>query len=105
MKAIIKTGGKQYSVQAGDILDIELIDHKDGDKVIFDSVLLFDDGKAIKVGAPTVKGAVVEAEMLGEVKDKKLIVYKYKRRHNCRVKKGHRQKLARVKVTEIKGAA
>ena len=105
MKAIIKTGGKQYNVQAGDVLDIELIDYKEGDKVVFDSVLLFDDGKAVQIGAPTVQGAVVEAEMIGMVKDEKKIVYKYKRRHNCRVKKGHRQKLSRVNVTEIKGAA
>jgi large subunit ribosomal protein L21 len=105
MKAIIKTGGKQYSVKAGDILDVELIDHKEGDKIIFDSVLLLDNGKAVKVGAPTVDGVTVEAEMLGTVKDEKKIVYKYKKRHNCRVKKGHRQQYSRVKVTEIKGAA
>ncbi|MCH9621990.1 MAG: 50S ribosomal protein L21 [Chlamydiia bacterium] len=105
MKAIIKTGGKQYKVKAGDILDVELLGNDESDKVIFDSVLLLDDGKSVQVGAPTVEGATVVAEMLGEVKDKKLIVYKYKRRHNCRVKKGHRQKKARVKVLEIKGAA
>jgi len=105
MKAIIKTGGKQYTVKAGDIIDVELLGKEANDKIIFDTVLLLDDGKEIKVGAPSVEGATVEAESLGEVKDKKLIVYKYKRRHNCRVKKGHRQKKTRVKVTEIKGAA
>ena len=105
MKAIIKSGGKQYKVKAGDVLDVELLHLEDSDKVIFDTVLLLDDGKNVKVGAPTVKGATVEAEMLGEFKDKKLIVYKYKRRHNCRVKKGHRQQKARIRVTEIKGDA
>ena len=105
MKAIIKTGGKQYSVKAGDLLDVELLDHNDSGKVIFESVLLLDDGKKIAVGAPTVQGASVEADVVGEVKDKKLIVYKYKRRHNCRVKKGHRQKKLRLLVKEIKGAA
>lgn len=105
MKAIIKSGSKQYNVKKGDIIDVELVESNDGDKVVFDTVLLLDDGKEIKVGAPKVEGATVEAEFLGEVKDKKLIVYKYKRRHNCRVKNGHRQKKTRVKVTEIKGAA
>lgn len=104
MKAIIKTGGKQYSVKAGDTLDVELLEN-DGEKLIFESVLLLDDGKNVHVGAPLVANATVEAEVLGEVKDKKLIVYKYKRRHNCRVKKGHRQKKLRIRVTEIKGAA
>jgi large subunit ribosomal protein L21 len=105
MKAIIKTGGKQYAVKAGDILDVELLDHKDGEKIIFDSVLLLDDGKTIHIGAPTVQNAVVEAEMISTVKDEKLIIYKYTRRHNHRVKKGHRQKQSRVRVLEIKGAA
>jgi large subunit ribosomal protein L21 len=105
MKAIIKTGGKQLSVSKGDIIDVELLDHTDGEKVIFDLVLLLNDGKNVIVGAPSIEKATVEAEMLGEVKDDKLIVYKYKRRHNCRVKKGHRQKKARVQITEIKGAA
>ena len=105
MKAIIKTGGKQYSVQIGDIIDVELLGQNDGDKIIFDSVLLLNDNDKVTIGVPTVKGAVVEGEMIEEVKDKKLIVYKYKRRHNCRVKKGHRQKKSRVKVTNIKGAA
>lgn len=105
MKAIIKTGAKQYKVEKGDILEVELLEHKAGDKVIFEFVLLLDDGKNVQVGAPFVAKAVVEAEMLEEVKEKKLIVYKYKRRHNCRVKKGHRQKKARVRVTEVKGAA
>jgi large subunit ribosomal protein L21 len=105
MKAIIKTGGKQYSVKAGDILDVELLDHKEGDKVIFDFVLLLDDGKSIQIGEPTVKNAVVEAELISEIKDEKLIIYKYTRRHNHRVKKGHRQKKSRVRVLEIKGAA
>jgi large subunit ribosomal protein L21 len=105
MKAIIKTGGKQYSVKAGDILDVELLNYEQGSKIIFDSVLLLDNGKIVTVGAPTVEGVTVEAEMLDTVKGNKEIVYKYKKRHNCRIKKGHRQQYSRVKVIEIKGAA
>jgi large subunit ribosomal protein L21 len=105
MKAIIKTGGKQYSVKAGDTLDVELLEHNDDNKIIFETVLLINDGKSIQIGAPTVAGATVEADIVGEVQDDKLIVYKYKRRHNCRVKKGHRQKKLRILVKEIKGAA
>ncbi len=105
MKAIIKTGGKQYSVKIGDILDVELLGHSEGDKVIFENVLMLDNGKSVTVGAPVVKGATVEAKIMGEVKGEKLIIYKYKKRHNSRVKKGHRQLRSRVEVTEIKGAA
>lgn len=105
MKAIIKTGGKQYSVKAGDTLDVELLEYNDDNKIIFENVLLIANGEAVQVGAPTVAGATVEADVIGEVKDDKLIVYKYKRRHNCRVKKGHRQNKLRILVKEIKGAA
>ena len=105
MKAIIKTGGKQYNVQVGDILDVELLDHQDTGKIIFENVLLISDGDAIQIGAPMLSGATVEADVVGDVKARKLIAYKYKRRHNCRVKKGHRQQHLRVLIKEIKGAA
>lgn len=102
MYAIIMTGGKQYRVKEGEVIDVELL--KDpSSNVSFDTVLMLNTGNAIKVGSPTVAGAKVEGELLGETKDKKLIVYKYKRRKNSRVKNGHRQKHSRVKITKIVG--
>lgn len=101
MYAIIKTGSKQYRVKEGDVIDVELLSA--GDTHTEFETLLLNTGNAIKVGTPSVAGASVKGEILAEVKGKKEIVYKYKRRKNCRVKNGHRQKLSRVKITEISG--
>lgn len=101
MYAIIESGSKQYRVEKGDEIDVELLHEDDGAKVSFESVLMLNDGKSIKIGTPNVAGCVVSGEVLGEVKGPKTISYKYKRRNNCRRKKGHRQRYARVKITEI----
>ena len=95
MFAIFKTGGKQYRVQSNDIIKVEKLT---ADKeVVFDEVLMAGD----KVGAPVVAGAKVKAEILEQIRDKKIIVFKKKRRHNYRRKQGHRQDMTIIKIKEI----
>lgn len=102
--AVIKTGGKQYKVSVGDILRIEKLpkEYKEGDKVTFEDVLLFDNGKSTEVGAPTVKGKSVEALFQTEGRDKKVVVAKYKSKSRYYVKNGHRQPFYEVKISAIK---
>ncbi len=102
MYAVIKTGGKQYRVQKNDILEVELLEAKKGDKVTLSEVLLVG-GDSPKIGAPTVSGASVVAEVVDQIKDDKVIVFKKKRRQNYRRKNGHRQNLTVLKITDIKG--
>ena len=95
MFAIFKTGGKQYRVQSNDIIKVEKLA---ADKeVVFDEVLMAGD----KIGAPMVAGAKVKAEILEQIRDKKIIVFKKKRRHNYRRKQGHRQSMTVIKIKEI----
>ncbi|MEZ0260792.1 MAG: 50S ribosomal protein L21 [Alphaproteobacteria bacterium] len=102
MYAVIKTGGKQYRVQKNDILEVELLEAKKGDKVTLSEVLLLG-GDSPKIGAPTVSGASVVAEVVDQIRDDKVIVFKKKRRQNYRRKNGHRQSLTVLKITDIKG--
>lgn len=99
MHAVIKTGGKQYRVAADDVLTIEKLDGKTGDKIEFDDVLMVGD----KIGAPFVKGAKVVAEVVEQTRAAKVINFKKRRRQNSKRKKGHRQQLTRVKITGIEG--
>ena len=101
MYAIIATGGKQYKVSEGDIIMVEKLGVATGDKYTFEQVLLVS-GDDVKVGAPTVAGASVEADVInGEAKGKKVIVYKYKRKSGYHKKNGHRQQFTAVKITKI----
>lgn len=102
MYAIIETGGKQYWVKKGDIIDVELL--QDKKSVKFEQVLLVQDENTTKIGSPTVEKYLVSGEVLKEeVKGPKVVAYKYKKRkRSTRKKKGHRQKYARVKITDIK---
>lgn len=103
MYAVIKTGGKQYRVQKDDIIEVELLDAEVGASVTLDEVLLVgSEGKA-KIGAPTVAGASVKADVLNQKKGDKIIVFKKKRRQNYRRKNGHRQPITVLKITDIKG--
>jgi len=102
MYAIIETGGKQYRVEKGDVIDIELVEPSKEKAVTFSNIVLFHNGKDAKIGIPYVNGCQVEAEILGEVKGDKVIAYKYTRGNYYRTK-GHRQKYLQVKITEIKG--
>jgi large subunit ribosomal protein L21 len=100
--AVIETGGKQYVVSVGDVLDVELMDeHKEGDKVVFDRVLMSDDGKNATIGDPYIKGAKVNATFLGEKKGKKLTIIRYKAKSNRDRRLGHRQHYAQVKIESI----
>ena len=101
--AVIETGGKQYTVSVGDILDVELLgEHKEGDAVTFDKVLLSDDGKAATVGTPYIDGAKVSAKYLGLKKGPKITIVRYKAKSNRDRKLGHRQKYSRVEITALK---
>jgi large subunit ribosomal protein L21 len=101
MYAIIKTGGKQYKVQKNDVLAVEKLSAKGGDKVQFNSVLL-TGGKDVKVGNPLLKGAGVQATVIDQIKDKKVISFvKRRRKSSSKSKKGHRQQITLVKITDI----
>tara|TARA_S200000501_G_C20835828_1_gene749299 strand:- start:1522 stop:2106 length:585 start_codon:yes stop_codon:yes gene_type:complete len=101
MYAIIETGGKQYKVQKDDILAVEKLSAKGGDKVQFNSVLL-TGGNEIKVGDPLVKDAGVQATVIDQIKDKKVISFvKRRRKSSSKSKKGHRQQITLVKITQI----
>ena len=101
MYAIIETGGKQYRVQKDDVLAVEKLAANGGDKVQFNSVLL-TSGKEIKVGDPLIKGAGVQATVIDQLKDKKVISFvKRRRKSSSKSKKGHRQQITLVKITDI----
>lgn len=100
MSAIIKTGGKQYSVEVGQEIFVEKLDNVEtGDQVVFDEVFMVND----KIGQPTVDGASVEAEVVKNGKHKKVVIFKYKAKKDSRKKKGHRQQYTKVKITNIVG--
>ncbi len=101
MYAIIATGGKQYKVAVDDVLDIEILGKDAGEKVEFSEVLAYGEGEDLKVGAPMVEGAKVEAEVIANFRGEKIIAFKMKKRKGYRRKKGHRQNLTQVKITAI----
>ena len=101
MYAIIATGGKQYRVSAGDEIFIEKLEGEAGDAIKFDQVLAVSDDNGLKAGTPVVDGAVVEAEIVKQGKQKKIIVFKYKAKKGYRRKKGHRQPYTRVRINKI----
>ena len=99
--AIIETGGKQYKVSASNILKVEKLNIVKGKKVEFKKVLLVNDDKNTEVGNPTVEGALVEGLVLDNIKDRKILVFKKRRRQNSRKKYGHRQPLSKIQITKI----
>ena len=102
MFAVIKTGGKQYTVNPGDVIDVELLAGEPGDTVEFNEVLMVSNDKGkVNLGTPTVDKAVVKGKILEEKKGKKIIVFKFKRRKDYRNKNGHRQRYTRVEITDI----
>lgn len=101
MYAIIQTGGKQYRVQEGDILKIERLEGEAGEKLILDQVLMVKDDNGTRIGTPTVNDAQVTVEVIEQGREKKIVVYKYKRRKNYRRKQGHRQAYTKVIVQKI----
>jgi large subunit ribosomal protein L21 len=105
MYAIIQTGGKQYRVEAGDVLDVELDASGEGDSIEFEEVLLVGEGESVRIGAPLVENARVSASLLDDVRGPKLLVFKKKRRKGYKKLAGHRQNLLRVRIDEIQDGA
>ena len=101
MYAVIKTGGKQYKISEGDVLNVEKIEGEQGDTVIFDDVLMVSGDEETKVGTPLVEGAKVVGEIVAQTKGTKMAVFKMKRRKGYRKKTGHRQELTSLKIKEI----
>lgn len=101
MFAVVKTGGKQYRVAKDDVIRVEKLSAEPGDKVALNDVLLIDDAGKQVVGAPTIDGAAVEAEVIDQARADKIIVFKKKRRQNYRRTKGHRQHQTVLKITDI----
>ena len=102
--AIIQTGGKQYKVSKGDVLNVEKLGGKQqaGEKIVFDKVLLVDNGKDTSIGTPFIEGAKVEGEMVAEGRNKKVTVIHYKPKVRYFKKAGHRQPFFKIKITNIK---
>lgn len=104
MFAVVKTGGKQYRVTEGDVIRVEKLADEAGKTIEFNDVLMVGDADGVTVGTPLVAGATVKAEVLEQKKDKKIVVFKKKRRHNYRRTKGHRQQITVLRVTGISKA-
>ncbi len=101
MYAIVEIGSQQYKVEEGKKIFVHKLGEKEGQKVEFEKVLLVDNGGKITVGTPIVKGAKIQAEVLEDVKDKKVIVFKKKRRKGYKKKNGHRQQYTQIEIKKI----
>ena len=101
MYAIIRTGGKQYRVSEGDVLNVEKLNVEEGQEVVFDEVLTVVNDGDVKVGAPTVAGAKVTAKVDKQGKADKIFVFKYRAKSNYRKRQGHRQPFTQVEITSI----
>jgi large subunit ribosomal protein L21 len=100
--AVIQTGGKQYKVKSGEILKIEkLPDSKPNSKIEFKEILAYGDNKIIEIGVPIVQGAKVEADLVKNSKNRTVLIFKKRRRHNSRRKNGHRQEYSMIRITKI----
>jgi large subunit ribosomal protein L21 len=103
--AVIRTGGKQYRVAPGDVINVEKIEGQPGTDFAFNDVLMAASGGVLQIGAPCVNGARVTAQVVEQGKAKKILVFKKKRRKNYRRRQGHRQSLTTVRVTGIETGA
>lgn len=101
MYAIIRTGGKQYRVSEGDVVNVEKLNVEEGQEVVFDEVLTVVNDGDVKVGAPTVAGAKVTAKVAKQGKADKIFVFKYRAKSNYRKRQGHRQPFTQVEITSI----
>jgi|TARA_B110000014_G_scaffold239010_1_gene206098 large subunit ribosomal protein L21 len=101
MIAVVKTGGKQYKISEGDVIQVEKLDGKVGETINLDKVLICGEGNSIKVGSPYLEGCSIVCEVTEQLRGKKIIVFKKHRRKNYRRKNGHRQSLTRLRVTGI----
>ncbi|THB66920.1 MAG: 50S ribosomal protein L21 [Spirochaetaceae bacterium] len=101
MYAIVEVNGKQYKAVKGEVLEVDRIEAETGSSMTFDTVVMVSDAAKVQVGTPYVKGAKVAATVEDTFKDKKITIFKYKRRKNYSRKQGHRQQLTRLRVTEV----
>ena len=100
--AVIQTGGKQYKVKSGEILKIEKLPNSKSDtKIEFKEILAYGDDKVIEIGAPTVQGAKVEANLIKNSKNRTVLIFKKRRRQNSRRKNGHRQEYSMIRINKI----
>ena len=100
--AVIQTGGKQYKVQAGEILKIEKLENlKENSKIEFKEILAYGDDKNLELGEPTITGAKVEAELIKNGKNRTVLIFKKRRRQNSRRKNGHRQQFTMIRISKI----
>ena len=100
--AVIKTGGKQYKISAGEILKVELLENSKPDtKIEFKEILAYGDKNSIEIGSPTVNGARVEANLIKNSKKRTVLIFKKRRRKNSRRKNGHRQKYSMIRIEKI----
>ena len=97
----MKTGGKQHKVSASKILEVEKLNTEVGKTIKFDKVLLLNDDKTTEIGSPNVDGAIVEAKLLKNVKDRTILIFHKRRRKNSRKKNGHRQRHSKIQITKI----
>ena len=104
MYAVVRTGGKQYRVAAGDTVEVEKLDGAVGDVITLDDVLLVANGDSVTVGQPTVSGAAVTAKITGQYRGNKIRVFRYRPKKRIRVRRGHRQYLIRLQIESIEGA-
>lgn len=102
MYAIFRAAGKQFRAEKGKTIRLPLLKASRGDKLTFGEVLFSSDGDTLRAGSPLVAGATVEAEVVGQGKEPKIYVFKFKRRKNYRRKTGHRQKFTEVRITDVK---
>lgn len=101
MYAVIKTGGKQYRVAEGDVLNVEKLNAEAGSEVVFDEVLAVVNDADVKIGQPVVEGAKVTAKVVEQGKGEKILVFKYKAKSNYRKRQGHRQPFTKVEISKI----
>ena len=101
MQAVFKTGGKQYRVSPGDELKVEKLPGKVGEEVVFDQVLLTSDGEMVNIGKPFLENSKITGKILRQARDRKIIVFKFKKRKDYKKKQGHRQSFTLVKIEDI----
>lgn len=101
MYAVVESGGKQYKVSVGQVLEVEKLDVEQGESVTLDRVLLLADGEDVTVGQPTVEGATVSATVMQHGLRRKQVIFHYRPKNRYRVKKGHRQPYTRIRIDEI----
>jgi large subunit ribosomal protein L21 len=101
MYAVVETGGKQYRVQNGDVLRVELLNGEIGEEIILDKVLMKGKDDSVEIGKPYIEGASVKAEIVSFGRNDKILVFKYKSKKNERKMRGHRQDYTEIRITEV----